>query len=121
MLLLTRIVEPKSKRVPVRLRNKIKKASAAKQRKQRRFAKKNPEWRTRLKKDPGIPNLYPFKEKLLQEIAEKKREKEEDMARRKLDAKLQKHTEDAMSESDAMDRDVPLDEDGNSIDEDMQV
>jgi hypothetical protein len=32
--------EPKSKRVPVRLRNKIEKASAAKQRKAKKLAKK---------------------------------------------------------------------------------
>lgn len=34
------ITEPKSKRVPVRLRHKIEKASAAKQRKEKKIAKK---------------------------------------------------------------------------------
>lgn len=38
--LLTFCIEPKSKRVPVRLRNKIEKASAAKQRKAKKAAKK---------------------------------------------------------------------------------
>ena len=38
----------------------------------------NPEWRSRLKKDPGIPNLFPFKDKILQEIEESKRLKAED-------------------------------------------
>ncbi|TWU77995.1 hypothetical protein ED733_006138 [Metarhizium rileyi] len=64
--------KPKSKRSTTRLRNKIEKASVAKQRKQRKLAKKNPEWRSKLKKDPGIPNLFPYKEKLLQEIEEKR-------------------------------------------------
>jgi len=64
--------KPKSKRGTVRLRHKIEKASAAKQKKQRKLAKKNPEWRSKLKKDPGIPNLFPYKEKLLQEIEEKR-------------------------------------------------
>jgi hypothetical protein len=38
--MLTAAIEPKSKRVPVRLRNKIEKHSAAKQRKQKKLAKK---------------------------------------------------------------------------------
>jgi hypothetical protein len=37
---LTAVIEPKSKRVPVRLRNKIEKHSAAKQRKVKKLAKK---------------------------------------------------------------------------------
>jgi nuclear GTP-binding protein len=107
----------------VRLRNKIEKASAAKQRKQRRLAKKNPEWRSRLKKDPGIPNLYPFKEKLLQEIAERKREKEEEKVRLRDEARAQR-TSDAVGNvesDDDMEGDVLLDDDGNSIDDEMHV
>ncbi|KAL8929798.1 MAG: hypothetical protein Q9208_000942 [Pyrenodesmia sp. 3 TL-2023] len=79
--------KPKSKRTPVRLRHKIEKASAAKQRKQRKLAKKNPEWRSRLKKDPGIPNLFPYKDKILQQIEEKKRLKEEEAVRRREESK----------------------------------
>lgn len=41
----------------------------------------NPQWKSRLKKDPGIPNLFPFKDKLLQELEEKKRLKEENAQR----------------------------------------
>ena len=78
-------LEPKSKRTPVRLRHKIEKASAAKQRKARKLAKKNPEWRSKLKKDPGIPNLFPYKEKLLHQIEEDRvRRKEEQQRRREL-------------------------------------
>ncbi|KAG7292402.1 hypothetical protein NEMBOFW57_002437 [Staphylotrichum longicolle] len=29
----------------------------------RKLAKKNPQWTSKLKKDPGIPNLFPYKEK----------------------------------------------------------
>ncbi|KAL8782501.1 MAG: hypothetical protein Q9213_005340 [Squamulea squamosa] len=79
--------KPKSKRTPVRLRHKIEKASAAKQRKTRKLAKKNPEWRSRLKKDPGIPNLFPYKAKILQQIEEKKRLKEEESLRRREEAR----------------------------------
>ncbi|KAL3480213.1 P-loop containing nucleoside triphosphate hydrolase protein [Aspergillus californicus] len=70
-----------SKRTPVRLRHKIEKASAAKQRKQRKLAKKNPEWRSKIKKDPGIPNLFPHKEKMLQEMEQHKRLKVEEQGR----------------------------------------
>ncbi|KAL8941449.1 MAG: hypothetical protein Q9216_002222 [Gyalolechia sp. 2 TL-2023] len=75
--------KPKSKRTPVRLRHKIEKASAAKQRKQRKLARKKPEWRTRLRKDPGIPNLFPYKDKILHQVEEKKRLKEEESSRRR--------------------------------------
>ncbi|KAG9255148.1 P-loop containing nucleoside triphosphate hydrolase protein [Emericellopsis atlantica] len=75
--------KPNSKRKPTRLRNKIQKASLAKQRKERKQAKKNPEWRSKLKKDPGIPNLFPYKEKLLEEIEERKLKKAAEAQRRK--------------------------------------
>lgn len=50
----------------------------------------NPEWRSRLKKDPGIPNLYPYKDRLLHEIEEKKRLKEEEFVRKRDEAKARK-------------------------------
>ena len=79
--------EPKSKRTPVRLRHKIEKASVAKQRKGRKLAKKNPEWRSRLKKDPGIPNLFPYKDKILAEIEEGRRKRAEDVVKRRAEVK----------------------------------
>lgn len=92
----------------MRLRHKIEKAGAAKQRKQRKLAKtvqfistpsstshslpifQNPEWRSRLKKDPGIPNLFPYKDRILHEIEEKKRLKEEEFQRKREEAKVTK-------------------------------
>ncbi len=48
-------------------------------------AKKNPEWKSKLKKDPGIPNLFPYKDKLLHQIEEERiRKKEEQLRRREL-------------------------------------
>ncbi|KAK0509820.1 hypothetical protein JMJ35_008214 [Cladonia borealis] len=85
---MTKPGKPKSKRTPVRLRHKIEKASAAKQRKQRKLAKNNPQWRSRLKKDPGIPNLFPYKDRILHEIEEKKRLKDEELARKREEAKI---------------------------------
>ncbi|PNP53220.1 hypothetical protein THARTR1_06430 [Trichoderma harzianum] len=115
--------KPKSKRTTTRLRNKIQKASAAKQRKDRKFAKKNPEWRSKLKKDPGIPNLFPYKEKILEEIEQKRAKKAEEAQRRKELAKAAKtggaesKGEDAMDDVDEA-GDDQMDEDGD-IDEDV--
>jgi nuclear GTP-binding protein len=119
--------EPKSKRVSVRLRNSIQKASAAKQKKGRKLAKKNPEWRSRLKKDPGIPNLFPYKDKILAQIEDERRRKAEDAARRKADAKATKTGEqvereveasmEGVDEEDIMDEDMKsdFDEDANPM------
>ncbi|KAF2153071.1 nucleolar GTP-binding protein-like protein 2 [Myriangium duriaei CBS 260.36] len=85
-----KVGKPKSKRTPVRLRHKIQKASANKQRKDRKDAKNNPEWRTRLKKDPGVPNLFPYKNKVLEEIEESRQQKEAEKQRRQEIAKAQR-------------------------------
>ncbi|KAK2742599.1 hypothetical protein FQN57_005225 [Myotisia sp. PD_48] len=114
-----------SKRTPVRLRHKIEKAGAAKQRKQRKLAKKNPEWRSKLKKDPGIPNLFPYKDKILQEIEEKKRLKEEESQRIREEAKQRRQAQ-TTGDNDAemeMADDRPDGEDGDSdtSDDDMDT
>jgi nuclear GTP-binding protein len=78
-----RLPEPKSKRMTTRLRKNIERKSAAKQKKGRKQAKNNPEWRSKLKKDPGIPNLLPYKDKILAEIEERRARKVEEAQRRK--------------------------------------
>ncbi|KAL1966488.1 hypothetical protein VTN77DRAFT_4410 [Rasamsonia byssochlamydoides] len=83
----------KSKRTPVRLRHKIEKAAAAKQRKMRKLAKKDPTWRSKIKKDPGIPNLFPYKDKILHEIEEKKRLKQEELQRAREEARARRKAE----------------------------
>lgn len=120
-------LEPTSKRVPSRLRNKIVRASAAKQRKERKLAKNNPEWRTKLKKDPGIPNLFPYKEKLLHQIEETKIRKQEEVQRKRQLAKAAKTGEQPVgAEEDGMEDDGGeyfnadddmMDDDGAAIDE----
>jgi nuclear GTP-binding protein len=50
----------------------------------------NPEWRSKIKKDPGIPNLFPFKDKLLHDIEEKKRLKAEEQERMREEARARK-------------------------------
>ena len=43
-----------------------------------------------MKNDPGIPNLFPYKDKLLQEIEEKRRSKEEEILHKREEARLRK-------------------------------
>jgi nuclear GTP-binding protein len=74
----------------VRLRHKIQKASASKQRKERKAAKKNPQWKSRMKKDPGIPNLFPYKDRILAEIEDGRRKKEEEVLRRREEARARR-------------------------------
>lgn len=107
-----KVGKPTSKRVTVRLRHKIQKASANKQRKNRKEAKKNPQWRSRLKKDPGIPNLFPYKDKILAEIEESKRKKEEEKERRKELARAQREGR-AVEASGAAMRDEDEDDEEN--------
>ena len=40
-----------------------------------------------MKKDPGIPNLFPYKDRILQDIEERKRIKEEELIRKREEAK----------------------------------
>ncbi|KAG8679511.1 hypothetical protein FRC08_016937, partial [Ceratobasidium sp. 394] len=51
--------------------------------KRKRDAKKNPQWKSKHKKDPGIPSTLPFKEDILAEIEQGRRQAEEDKQRRK--------------------------------------
>ncbi|KAK0392337.1 hypothetical protein NLU13_1833 [Sarocladium strictum] len=115
--------KPTSKRGTSRLRHKIEKASSAKQKKQRKLAKKNPEWRSKLKKDPGIPNLFPYKEKLLEEMEENRQRKAEAAQKRREMAKAAKTgagadavTEAGVTGADAIDGE---DDDEEFDDEDM--
>lgn len=68
----------------------IDKAAKSKDRKRRKEAKKDPTWRSKIKKDPGIPNLFPYKNKILQEIEDGKRRKEEEVVRRREETKAAK-------------------------------
>jgi nuclear GTP-binding protein len=123
----------------VRLRHKIEKASAAKQRKQKKLAKKvramaswacvtytadpsqNPEWRSKIKKDPGIPNLFPYKDKILQEIEEQRRLKAEENTRRRELQRAQSKDDAVVEADDALDHDDPEEEIESDVEESMDV
>jgi nuclear GTP-binding protein len=72
-----RVRKPTSKRVSTRLREGIKKKAAAQTRKDRKSAKKDVTWKSRHKKDLGIPSSFPYKDQIIEEIEMRKREKEE--------------------------------------------
>lgn len=69
----SKLKKSKSKRGTTRLREGIKKKISAHNKKQKKLAKKDPTWKSRHPKDPGIPSSFPFKEQILEEIEEKRR------------------------------------------------
>ncbi|KAM4059540.1 GNL3L/Grn1 putative GTPase domain-containing protein [Hirsutella rhossiliensis] len=113
--------KPKSKRGTSRLRHKVEKASAAKQRKQRKLARKNPEWRSKLKKDPGIPNLFPYKERLLEEAEQRRMKKAAEALRKKELAKAAKTgaEQDDEQQMPGVEVDGVRDDDDDDDDDDM--
>ncbi|XP_045165338.2 guanine nucleotide-binding protein-like 3 homolog [Mercenaria mercenaria] len=72
----------KSKRQTTRLRAKIDKKVREHKRKQKRDAKKNPN-ANKKRKDPGVPNSLPFKENILKEAEDRKRQLEEERQKQK--------------------------------------
>jgi nuclear GTP-binding protein len=76
----------------------------------------DPTWRSKTKKDPGIPNLFPFKDKILAEIEEGRRRKEEEKAHLRQVAKEQRLG--GATATDAMDDDEEFeqfDAEGNEL------
>ncbi|CCD22982.1 RNA-binding GTPase NUG1 NDAI_0A08290 [Naumovozyma dairenensis CBS 421] len=67
-----RVRKRTSKRTSTRMREGIKKKANAQHRKERKKAKTDPTWKSRGKKDPGIPANFPYKAKILEEIEAKK-------------------------------------------------
>ncbi|KAF9135004.1 Guanine nucleotide-binding protein-like 3 [Mortierella sp. 14UC] len=66
-----------SKRIPANHRYKIEKRVKDHHRKLRKDSKSNPNVHHKNKKDPGIPNNFPFKEQILQQIADQKMKEQE--------------------------------------------
>lgn len=69
-----RVRKRTSKRTSTRLREGIRKKATAHRRKQGKLAKKDPTWKSRMKKDPGIPANFPYKAEILEQIEAKKRQ-----------------------------------------------
>ncbi|KZP15119.1 hypothetical protein FIBSPDRAFT_1048353 [Athelia psychrophila] len=58
--------------------------------KQKRAAKTNVQWKSNIKKDPGIPSNYPYKDQILAEVAEERRQVAEEKQKRKDEKKASK-------------------------------
>ena len=85
-------VDKSSARSSTKQRAKAEKAITAASKKSRKLAKANPQNRSKLKKDPGIPNLFPFKKEMIQEIEQSRHNLEvEKKKRRDLAAQLNQH------------------------------
>lgn len=69
---MVRVKKRASKRMTLKQRAKIHKKVQEHGRKQRREARRNPQRKSK-KEDPGIPNLFPYKEELLNEMEERRR------------------------------------------------
>ena len=71
----------------------MEKALSNANKKSRKLAKSNPQARSKLRKDPGVPKLFPFKEKILREMLqgrqtlENERQRQREIARQVHDNK----------------------------------
>ncbi|EIW62162.1 P-loop containing nucleoside triphosphate hydrolase protein [Trametes versicolor FP-101664 SS1] len=84
-----RIRKKTSKRGTLNQRARIAKKVQETHRKQKRAARKAPPKKSK-PKDPGIPNAFPFKDQILAEIAEQRRQATEEKQRRKDEKKAAK-------------------------------
>lgn len=84
-----RIRKKQSKRTSTRMREGIKKKALAQNRKNRKLAKKDVTWKSRGNKDIGIPSMFPYKDKILEQI-EVKRAQEEEIKEKQRQARLEK-------------------------------
>lgn len=99
--IMVRVHKRASKRQTTKQRAKVTRKINEHHRKVRREAKRNPQWKSRAKKDPGIPNTFPYKEELLNEIEQRRLEAEE----RKMMAKVDTGDDDDEEEEGGDDED----------------
>ncbi|KAH3898838.1 probable Nuclear GTP-binding protein NUG1 [Saccharomycodes ludwigii] len=109
-----RVRKKQSKRTSTRMREGIKKKAAAQHRKEKKLAKKDVTWKSRHKKDPGIPASFPYKNKILeaielkrqQDLETKKRERQE-----RIELKKRQALEQGLEYEENMDLDDEADDD----------
>ncbi|EGV60987.1 nuclear GTP-binding protein nug1 [Yamadazyma tenuis] len=89
-----------SKRTSTRMREGIKKKASAKRRKDRKMSKKDVTWKARGTRDPGIPASFPYKDKILMELEEKRQIEQE--RKEQLKWQRQQEREEALSKGEAI-------------------
>ncbi|EAU82462.2 GTP-binding protein [Coprinopsis cinerea okayama7 len=106
-----RIRKKTSKRVSLKHRASIQKKVKETRRKRARDAKKNPQWKSKHPKDPGIPNEFPYKDEILAEVQAQRRAAAEEKERKK----AEKAAARAEAKSARADEDVSMDEDEDEL------
>lgn len=96
-----RVKKPTSKRTTTRMREGIKKKASAQRKKNKKLAKKDVTWKSRVNKDPGIPASFPYKEQIIQELEDNRRIEKE--RKEELRLKKQQEREAAMNRGEAVD------------------
>ncbi|KAK9367868.1 P-loop containing nucleoside triphosphate hydrolase protein [Lipomyces kononenkoae] len=103
-----RIRKPTSKRTSTKMREGIKKKAAATRKKQRKLAKKDITWKSRAKQSgridlKQIPNSFPYKNKIIEELAKEKEAAREERERRRREARETREKANRKGESNADD------------------
>ncbi|KAL0066047.1 hypothetical protein AAF712_006875 [Marasmius tenuissimus] len=83
-----RIRKKTSKRSKTHERARLHKKIKESKRKKARDAKKSVQWKSKHKKDPGIPNNFPYKDQVLAEVQEQRRLVTEEKQRKKEEQKV---------------------------------
>ncbi|KAJ1019429.1 hypothetical protein NDA16_004546 [Ustilago loliicola] len=105
-----------SKRLKLAQREKVKKKVKEHRRKTRRDERRSTQWKSKEKKDPGIPNSFPYKEQLLNEIEQKRRIQEEEKLARKAEKLAERNGEQTAEQEEGSDVDGA--EEDEEVDED---
>lgn len=103
-----RVKKPKSKRMSTRLREGLKKKVSAHQRKERKLSKKDVTWRSKHRKDPGIPASFPYKDKIIQELESGRRADQEKREQARL--QRQQEREAALARGETLDDEMDMDD-----------
>ncbi|KAK7676252.1 hypothetical protein QCA50_020793 [Cerrena zonata] len=109
-----RVKKPTSKRTTTRMREGIKKKAAAQNRKNKKLAKKDVTWKSRHKKDPGIPASFPYKDKIISELEENRRIEKERKEQQRIEK--QREREEALARGEDVEDEMEAEEDeGNGL------
>ncbi|SPO21499.1 related to nuclear GTPase [Ustilago trichophora] len=106
-----------SKRLKLAQREKVKKKVKEHRRKTRRDERRSTQWKSKAKKDPGIPNSFPYKEQLLNEIETKRRIQEEEKLARKAEKLAERNGEHVAEQAEASDVEAAEDDDEDDEDD----
>lgn len=94
------------------MREGIKKKASAQRKKNKKLAKKDVTWKSRVNKDPGIPASFPYKEKIIEELEEGRRLELE--AREAMRLQKQQEREAALKNGEIGEIDESMDEDSDA-------